>query len=415
MAAGLIKNISWLGFGSAAVKPIWFVFITYVCYETIGTAQYGVMTASLSLMAILIGTSSLGTSQYTIREVARDRDRAPEFLTNLFPIRMLLGLTCLGGGLLYQYLMSGDEAGFSSAYLFAGIYVLTLNLTEYCRSFYRAHEIMRDEALSIVLEKLLVVGLGTVMLLRWPSAAGALAGLAAGTTLTLLLNLYWVNRRFASFSRSLFNRPFIKEGLKQALPLGMVSIFVLIYFRTDSVMLEAIQGEVPTGQYGVAFRVLEALLLFPGIIVAVLLPRLSTLFSDVIDPEFDRLLRKSVWILAGFGVLVATVLMFAAPWLVGILEEGSAAEPATKALKILVWTFPFASVNYIFSTALTASNDQNALAWMLGAAVVFNIVLNLVLIPSYSLYGASYATLATQVMVLAALTTRYFMLRRRTR
>ena len=48
--------------------------------------------------------------------------------------------------------------------------------------------------------------------------------------------------------------------------------------------------------------------------------------------------------------------------------------------------------------------------WMLGAAVVFNIALNLVLIPKYSLYGASYATLLTQVLVMCAMLIRYQMI-----
>ncbi len=414
MAKSLIKNITWLGFGSAAVRPIWFIFIVYVVYDTIGTSEYGLLTGALSLMAILAGIASLGTSQLTIREVARDNAQASQYLTNFLPLRLLLGVLCLALGLAISQWLTDQKAlsdatrdQYMLAYAFAGCYALALNLTEFCRSFYRAHETLRDEAISIIIEKVLTVGLGTLVLLRWPSAAGALAGIATGMGVTFLLNLAWVGHKFATFSPRWFDRAFIRKGLKTALPLGLVSIFVLIYFRTDSVMLQAIQGEEATGQYGIAFRVLEALLLFPGIIVAVLLPRLSTLFAGEVSPEFNRLLNKSIWILAGFGFAVAITLSLAAPFIVGLLEEGPAALPATNALRILVWTFPFSSVNYLYSTALTAADDQRALAWILGGAVLFNISLNAALIPTQSLYGASFATLLTQLVVMLAMIIRY--------
>ncbi|MEM8487973.1 MAG: flippase [Bacteroidota bacterium] len=414
MAKSLIKNISWLGFGSAIVRPIWFVFITYVVYDTIGTSQYGLITAALSLMAILIGIASIGTSQLTIREVARDNSQADQYLTNLLPVRLLLGILCLTLGLAISQWLTDQKAlsaavrqEYMLAYAFAGCYALALNLTEFCRSFYRAHETLRDEAISIIIEKVLTVSLGTFVLLRWPSAAGALAGIATGMGITLLLNLAWVSYKFAQFKLRWLDRTFIQNGIKRALPLGLVSIFVLIYFRTDSVMLQSIQGDEATGQYGIAFRVLEALLLFPGIIVAVLLPRLSTLFAGEVGAEFNRLLNKSIWILVGFGLTAALTLSVLAPFIVGILEKGPAAIPATKALRILVWTFPFASVNYLYSTALTAADDQNVLAWILGIAVLFNISLNAVLIPTHSLYGASFATLLTQLFVMLAMIIRY--------
>ncbi len=73
----------------------------------------------------------------------------------------------------------------------------------------------------------------------------------------------------------------------------------------------------------------------------------------------------------------------------------------------MICTFPFASVNYLLSTALTATDDQKALAWMLGVAAVFNIALNGVLIPLYSFYGACAATLLTQAGLTGAMSVRY--------
>ena len=172
-------------------------------------------------------------------------------------------------------------------------------------------------------------------------------------------------------------------------------------------MLKAIQNDMVTGQYGLAFRILEALILLPSIIVAAVLPRLSTLFHDQINPPFASLLKKSIGLLAPISCLIALVLTLMAPFVISILEPGPDAVPASRALQLLVWTFPFAGVNYLFSTALTAADDQVALAWILGVAALLNIGLNSLLIPFYSLYGACIATLITQLSITLAMILRY--------
>lgn len=406
MTASILKNITWLGVGNAVVKPIWFVFITAVCVQILGFGEYGVMTASLALVGIVGSLINFGTSQFSIREVARDRNRAAVFFSNFFPFRVATSAAGLGLVMLIGVGL-GHRQGDLLALAFAGCYGITLNLTEYCRAFYRAFELLRYEAVSIILEKILVVSAGTALLLTEPRAAWVLGGMALGMTLTLLGNVGWLTHRLTAFRRDLIDRDFFRKALPQALPLGLASIFVMLYFRTDSVMLEAIQGEVVAGQYGLAFRILEALTLLPAIIVAAFLPRLSNLFSAQQNDAFRRLMRRGLGSLVALSLLITLGLTLTAPLVITLLDPDPAAEPAIRALQLLTWTFPFSSVNYLLSTALTATDDQKALAWMLGVAAVFNIALNGVLIPLYSLYGACVATLLTQAGLTGAMSLRY--------
>ena len=406
MAASILKNITWLGVGNAVVKPLWFIFITAVCVRVMGLAEFGVMTASLALAAIVGGLVSLGTFEFSIREVARDRSQSARFFSNLFPFRAATSLLGLGLVVLIG-LALGYRGGDLLALALAACYGFLLNLTEYCRTFYRAFELMRYEAVSIIVEKVLVISAGTALLLVQPRAAWVLGGMALGMLLTLLGNMRWLTARLTSVRRDLIDGDFFRWALPQALPLGLASIFVLLYFHTDTVMLEAIHGKEVTGQYGLAFRVLEALILLPAIIVAVLLPRLSSLFSEAEAAGFRRLMQRGLGSMAAISLAVAVAVTVAAPLIIRLLEPDPAAAPAVGALRILIWTFPFSSANFLLSTALTATDDQKALAWILGAAAAFNIALNGVLIPVYSLYGACIATLFTQLGILGAMGWRY--------
>ena len=113
----LLRNMGWLTLPNAIVKPLWFVFITYVCIRFMGLKQYGVMTAALALMSICDGSLTLGSTPYTIREVARDTSRSSEFFSNLLVSRMLLSLVAVGIGLGIRVILG---TGALDVVLFAG-------------------------------------------------------------------------------------------------------------------------------------------------------------------------------------------------------------------------------------------------------------------------------------------------------
>lgn len=392
----MVKNLSWLSAGNVLAKPIWFAFITYVCIRSMGLREYGMMTASLALMGIVDGIFTLGTSTLSIREIARERGKSSEYFSNFLPYRLIASALAVGTGLIIELIL-GNHSLLTTA-LFAGTYVFFMNLTDYCRALFRAHEIFRIEAISIVVEKLLVVGFGSLFLYYNRTAAGVLMGMTVGVLFTFLLNYRWVVLDFAKMTTSLMNRSFFKQNMPQAVPLGLASIFVLLYFRTDSVMIEAMQGELPTGQYAMAFRVTEALLLIPATVTAILLPRLSSLFSSGFS-NFRKLSQRSIYVLFVVCLFIAFVIFAFAPVIVKTLEPSAEAEPAIALLRILVWAFPIAAINSVLAATMTASDLQKKLAWVLGFAALLNIGLNYVLIPILSATGASYATIATEVFV----------------
>jgi len=393
---GLVRNMSWMTFPNLIVKPAWFLFITLVCIRYMGLAEYGVLTAALALMSICDGSLTLGSSPYTIREVARDRSQAGLFFSNLLISRMVMSLAAIGMGLGIRVWLG---TGALDVVVFAGIYVFFRNLLEYCRALFRAHEQFQMEAGSTLLEKLLVIGAGTWALLMAPSAASAMMGMGAGMGLAFLGTFLWTVRRVAPFRLSHLSWDFYRRALPHAIPLGLSSIFVLLYYRTDSIMLEAMQGELVTGQYGLAFRITEAMVLLPYIVSSVLLPRLSAL-RGADAGAFNRLFRRGIFGMAGVATLAGLAVWILAPWFIPFLDPSPEAAPAVPLLRILLISFVLNAINQMATTHLTATHQQNRLAIILAAAAAINIGLNLLLIPDLSAVGAAWATVVTQGIIL---------------
>lgn len=402
----LIANISWLGAANVLVKPFWFLFVTAACMRLLSIQEYGVMNAALSLTIIVVSMTNLGTTRYTVREVAREPERAATFFSNFLAVlaaaSIVAWLGAVGIGWILDY--SRDAI---VAVVFAGLYAVSLNLTNYCRGLYQALEDLRQESVMLIAEKVLVISLGLAALWITRTAHWTLAGMGAGMALTMLLNIWWIDRRYARFSRSLISREFIVESLKKLVPFGLAALFIVVYFRVDMVMIDAMLGETPTGQYGAAFRILEALNMLPQIVAtAAVYPRLARLDGMGNTGGFRRLLTRSTFGLVLMSLAVTTALFLAASLVISLLDPNPEYGPAADALRILVWSFPFSSANTLLFAALIVMDDQKFLSWALLATLLLNVAMNLVLIPARGIEGAALATVLPEILLTSVFTIR---------
>ena len=404
MLRSIVRNITWLSAGNLAVKPFWFLFRTVACMNLLGAREFGVLGASLSVMFLAAGFADWGMTPYAIREVARDRARASLFFT-----QSALSVVAVGLGVAVGFALGYDAARLT-ALAFAGAYVLALALTEHCRAYYRAFEVLKYESVSIVVEKILVVALGLAGLWAARSASAVLAGIAAGMGVTLLLNVAWIHRRLAPVRLDALRAAFLREALPIAFPLGLASLFVLLYTRTDIVMLDAIAGETAAGQYDGAYRWVEMLILLPAMVSAAVYPRLSALFQERRGADFRRVLRASLAGAGGISLVVAALLSAFGPALIALAtawRPDADFSASGELLRLFAWLFPLMTANSLLSLTLAASDDQRVMALILGLAAAFNLIVNLLLIPPYGIYGACAATLLTQGGILLAFAVRY--------
>lgn len=404
---GLLANISWLSIANAIVKPLWFLFITAACMRLLGVQEFGVLTAALSLTMIAAGFVDLGMAPYTVREISRTLDKASLYFSNFMTLRIANSFLAWAGALFVAILL--DYRGNALlAVCFAGMYALTLNLTNYCRSIYQAFENLRQEAVMLIVEKILIIGGGLVMLFTTRSAAWTLAGMALGMIITTGINIWGIDQRFAKIRRSLVSLNFLKKSLKIMIPFGLAGLFTVIYYRVDMVMIEAMLGVIPTGQYGAAYRILEALHIVPMIVgLAAIYPRLARLHQDGAYSDFKRLLRNSLLGLVGISILVSLVLTVLSGAIIRLLDPDPAYAPAADALRVLAWTFPFICAKSLLYSAMLCMDRQRLVAIALGFAVLFNIILNAFMIPAQGIQGAATATIFTEVLLTAIFVAYY--------
>lgn len=395
-----LRNITWLGLSGILVKPLWIVFITILCARFLGDVGYGIMMTALSLTYLTFSFTSLGIEMYVVREVASDKSRASLFFTNFLVFRLAIYALAACVTVLVAVLL-GYTHILLQAVLFASIYKVTLNLTEYSRKFFQVFEVLNYQALSEVLEKFLVIAGGSLLLFTTAAPHWTLMGMAVGMLLTAGWCIWWVANKYVRVRLELFDTGFLLRSLRTLIPFGLVSLFGMIYWRVDTVMIEALMGVASAGHYSLAFRIIEALNMLPIIVAhAAVYPRLSNLSFNGNRKEFRRLTRYVMVGLAVASLPIAAGVFGLAPTLIRWVTSDPSFIPSATVLRYLVVTFPLACLNNTLYVALIALNRQKILATSLGIVSLFNVISNAFLIPLIGINGAAIATVASEALLL---------------
>ena len=181
----------------------------------------------------------------------------------------------------------------------------------------------------------------------------------------------------------------------EAIPLTISSVFLLIAFRVDTILLQIINGNVAVGLYNAAYSLMTALMFVPLVYVSAIFPILSRLnisSKELLKISYERSVKYLIII--GLPIAVGTTLL-ASPIILLIYKSGFS--QSIIALQILIWSIPIIFINYILGTAINSINKQRDTVKTTFIAMLLNIVLNLLLLPKYGLIAACFITVLTEL------------------
>ena len=182
-----------------------------------------------------------------------------------------------------------------------------------------------------------------------------------------------------------------------AFPIGIATVFSTILFRADMAMLAVMKSAEVVGEYAAAYRLLETTLFLSWGIGSAVYPVYSRLGPGR-SPEVLLVFERSLKLLVALTLPLAIGAVILADPLMDVLY-GPAYDASANALVLLapaIALYPFA---YVAGMMLVSQHRQRVLAPIYAAVAAENILLNLVLIPTHSLYGAAIGTSLSQLLV----------------
>jgi O-antigen/teichoic acid export membrane protein len=370
--------------------------VTMLLTRHLGVAGYGSFVAVFVYMTLVASFADWGTQTILIRDLAQEPDFEHQVGVALaLRLALALGASLVAAGTV-PFLYGGQPQ------VLAGVIValptlLFGSIVSTVTAAFQARLRMGRVAIAEVASQAVSMGILGLLLAEHRPLREVIAGavLATGLHATILVVL----------ARKMFRiRPRIdlalsRRLLRRALPLGFALLLTTLYFKADAVILSAMAGSRDIGVYGLAYRVCEAIIGFPALFVASMFPLLATAARTTDIAGLRRLTQRGFDVLVIAAVPAVLGVAAVAPGLVRFIAGPSFGD-AVLVLRILAVGAGLMFVNGLFGHVLIALGRQQFLLWLSAAALLFNVVANVLAIPHFGALGAAGAATASEVLLL---------------
>lgn len=189
-----------------------------------------------------------------------------------------------------------------------------------------------------------------------------------------------------------------RELFPEFFPIAIISVMGLAHFKIDTLLLSVLKSAEDVGIYGLAYKLVEVVLIIPSILATNLLP-VMTGFAYGDTDYLVQIIRRTGLILLLIAVPITVFsLIFAQPLIVFIAHSGFNA--SVLPFRILAIAIMVIFLTTLISQAVISAKRQKVLIPAYALALAANIGLNLYAIPRYSYLGAAVTTLVTEVLLL---------------
>ena len=371
-----------------------------VMARKLGDAGFGVFTFGLSFVTLVTTLGDFGQDRILTREVARDRHALTDYLGNTLALKLSLATPALvvATGFLA---ISGAERETQLVVLILGLAVIAELLMSTEFSVFQAFERMAPLPIVLISQRLVTATVGTIALLQGAGVVAVATIYLLGALFALLLSTWFLVR---------LERPDLTVDrsrwwplMRAAIPVGLAGVFATVLFRIDTAMLAAYESDSVVGNYGAAYRLLETTLFLSWSIGAAVYPVFSRLSRNS-QPPIARLYERSLQLVIAVTLPLAVGAAILARPLIELLYTSEFSE-AADALVLLAPAIALFPVCYITGYLLVSQDRQIVSTYTYGIVAVENILLNLVLIPAFSLRGAAAGSSISYVIVLIVVLT----------
>ncbi|WP_075809302.1 flippase [Paraclostridium sordellii] len=176
-------------------------------------------------------------------------------------------------------------------------------------------------------------------------------------------------------------------------------IAVKVYTAMDQTMLGILDGKESVGYYSMSIRLVKVLLSFVTSLAVVMVPRISNSIKN--NRESDA----KIYI----GMSTSLVYIIAIPAMFGIFAIGEEVVRLYLGKEFLqsIAIFKLVSLNLIIiglsnvfgMQVMIPYGKEKQFTIILSFAAILNFIVNLILIPKFSYFGAAYATLMAEILV----------------
>lgn len=384
----LARNTLWMFvafIGRTAMQAVYFIIVA----RCLGPRGYGTFISAVALVGVAAPFASLGAGNLLIRDVARDPSQFRKCWSNVLWMTVFSGVLLIFGGLSVSRFILPGSVPLMMVSAIAVSDILCTRLVDVSGQAFQAHERLGWTARFQILLGVIRLAAACVLVLFVGSptpTAWSLLYLASSAS-CMVVAVRAVHRHLGRPKGGFrLVRGDLKEGMYFSVGLSSQGI----YNDIDKTMLARYATLEAAGTYAVAYRLIDTAFMPVRSLIFASYARFFQAGAGGISASHS-LARRLVPIAGLYSVGAGVVLFLGAPLLPSIL--GRDYEASVGALRWLAILPLFKSFHYFAANALTGAGHQGLRSGIQVGCAVFNVAINLILIPKYSWQGAAVSSI----------------------
>jgi len=404
----LARNTGWmlLGLGlKLVVQGLYFAVIA----RALGVQNYGAFVGVVGLVGIVSPFATLGSANLLVKNVARDGSQFKKnyglaLLTTLSSSLVLFGLVVL-----IAHFLLPATIPLGLVMLVAASDLFGVNIGVICSYAFQAFERLKWTATINVLLRAMRLAAAFILVTLYHSPSALQWGIFyfGGTCIVAMVSLGLVLVKLGApmFSLSRTAAEF-REGIYFSVNGGAATI----YNDIDKAMLARLGTLEATGIYGAAYRLIDVSLAPVGSLLAAASAGFFRAGGRGVSPAIEYA-KPLIFRALGYATLVSIAVLAGAGIVPYVL--GGEYRMTVEALRWLAVIPMLKAVHFFLSDALTVTGYQWLRTSIYAGVALFNVLINLWIIPAYSWRGAAWSSIASDTLLACAIGAAVFVLSRR--
>lgn len=388
----VVRNVQWLFLEKVLRMALGVVVGAWVA-RYLGPERFGVLAYVTAYVAIFQAVCQLGLDSIVVRDVVQTPDRAAAVLGTTLRLRIVVSVVGFGTALmLMAWLRPGDRESLLLTAVVAG--GLLFQVADTVDLWFQSQ---LQSRLSVA-AKVAAFGFGNgarvVAILAGAGlpAFGMLLLLEAGLGALALAMIY---RKLRTRGRWSWDLGIASSMMRDAWPLLLAALAVLLYMRLDQILLRELVGERDLGLYAAAQQLSVVWYFIPMIVCSSAAPGLARLHAQS-RTDYLVALRGLFSFCWALSLAVTLVIVAGADLFVGLLFGPDYADAAA----VLRWhAMALVPVSLGIAQSLWITHERRTTLALYRTALGFavSLCLNLILIPRYGAEGSAIAYLCCQL------------------
>lgn len=358
----------------------------------LGVEQFGQYATVIAFVNLFMVFNDLGVSRYSLLAGSRDKQQLGALLGNGLIVETIVSV------ILYVVMaVIINTLGYSAIIIQLFVILAIAELFFESRKIYQS-TLQSLTKFSLISWQQIIYSMLFFLLVLGAVLYKPEVKLIAYIQLAVSVLMFFIYLIFVfRYIRPVFRLDKIPGLIKNSWIFCISSVFFVVYFQIDAVMLSVMKTDVEVGLYSAVYRLTLAVFMIPQIVFQVALPYIYQ-FSLENKEKFSRITHTIQKYLLAVAVPITIFFGLGAEPIIRLVF-GKEYLPATIVMEIMCFVILIRFFTYSSAESITAINKQKIRAIIEGITAVLNVGLNLVLIPKYSYNGSAIATLISEFVL----------------